>query len=271
MINDEKITIFFRERLEKLYKLKNELAEIVDKSAEGKIYIKHDKKAIQYYWRKKPTDKVGEYISVNNKKLLKELVNKDYSEKILKIIFCEIIFLEKMLKANDYTGKYIDVYKKYPKLVREFITPISMPDEEYIKKWNDAEYVGKTIVGNGDVFITEKGEHVRSKSELNIANALYKYHVPYKYEKPLKFKNGKIIYPDFTILDIKNRREIYWEHRGMMDDREYARHSVQRIKEYMDNGICIWNGLIITEETSVCPLGTKEIKKVIDSILQGAF
>lgn len=58
-----------------------------------------------------------------------------------------------------------------------------------------------------------------------------------------------MIHPDFTILDLKNRREIYWEHRGMMDDEEYARNTVVRIKMMMKNGIVIGKNLIISEET----------------------
>ena len=73
---------------------------------------------------------------------------------------------------------------------------------------------------------------MRSKSELNIADTLYKMEIPYKYKCPFVLMNGRTVHPDFTILDIVNRREIYWEHRGMMDDRMYLKQSVQRIKEY---------------------------------------
>ena len=73
----------------------------------------------------------------------------------------------------------------------------------------------------------------------------------------------KMIHPDFTVLHVKERRQIYWEHRGMMDDKDYATRSVLRIKNYMKNGIFIGHDLIITEETSANPLGTNEIDAVI--------
>ena len=92
--------------------------------------------------------------------------------------------------------------------------------------------------------------------------------IPYKYECPLVLQNGIVIYPDFTLLDIRNRQEIYWEHRGMMDDKEYARNSVQRIKTLMRNGICIGKNLIITEETLTNPLGTDEIKTIIQEFFK---
>lgn len=80
--------------------------------------------------------------------------------------------------------------------------------------------------------------------------------------------NGKVIYPDFTILNVKERKVMYWEHRGMMDDKEYAKNSVARIKLYMKNGYFPGNDLIITEETSITPLGTDEIEAVIKNILK---
>lgn len=103
---------------------------------------------------------------------------------------------------------------------------------------------------------------MRSKSELNIANTLYKMEIPYKYKCPFVLMNGRTVHPDFTILDIVNRREIYWEHRGMMDDRMYLKQSVQRIKEYRKSGIYVGDNLLITEETSTLPLGTDEIEDI---------
>ena len=64
-------------------------------------------------------------------------------------------------------------------------------------------------------------------------------------------------------MDVKKRKEIYWEHRGMMDDREYARQAVFKMKSMMNAGIVIGKNLIITEETSANPLGTNEIDKMI--------
>ena len=87
--------------------------------------------------------------------------------------------------------------------------------------------------------------------------------VPYKYECPLQIDKGNVIHPDFTVLDVKRRCEVYWEHRGMMDDREYSRHAVTRVKDYEKAGIFLGDKLIITEETGITPLGTYEIERVI--------
>ena len=76
-----------------------------------------------------------------------------------------------------------------------------------------------------------------------------------------------VIYPDFTVLNVKQRKIFYWEHRGMMDDREYSIPAVWRVKEYEKNGIFLGGSLIITEETLRQPLGTDEIKNVIHHYL----
>ena len=88
--------------------------------------------------------------------------------------------------------------------------------------------------------------------------------IPYKYECPKALLNGKEIYPDFTVLNVKARKEIYWEHRGMMDDREYAKQAVFKLKSLMKNGIILGDNLIITEETTANPLGTNEIETIIN-------
>ena len=49
----------------------------------------------------------------------------------------------------------------------------------------------------------------------------------------------------------------------MMDDREYAKHTVRRMKEYQKNNLFLGENLIITEETATIPLGTDEIHAVI--------
>jgi len=46
----------------------------------------------------------------------------------------------------------------------------------------------------------------------------------------------------------------------MMDDREYSKSSVQRLREYAKEDIYCGDNLIISEETSAFPLGTLEIE-----------
>ncbi len=196
--------------------------------------------------------------------MIKQYLQKAYDEKIVKILTEEIKSLEKLLtKSGNAVNRIQKVYSTLPEEVKELIIPIDVSDDDYARAWLRVPYVGKPIPDYLPFLETKRKERVRSKSELNIANALADKGIPYKYECPLQLSNGTIIYPDFTVLDVKRRKVLYWEHRGMMDDKEYAKSSVQRIKSLMKEEILIGDKLIVSEETSANPLGTDEIEAII--------
>ena len=53
----------------------------------------------------------------------------------------------------------------------------------------------------------------------------------------------------------------------MMDGLDYVRNSVKKIRNYQRNGIFLGDNLIISEETSINPLGTDEIEAIIKKYL----
>jgi hypothetical protein len=67
-----------------------------------------------------------------------------------------------------------------------------------------------------------KGEPMRAKSEVIIADALAAADVVYEYEVPLIGTDGKTRWPDFTIHDDATGVRYYWEHCGMLSVPEYA-------------------------------------------------
>lgn len=188
---------------------------------------------------------------------------------MLKLLNVEMNSLENFLKKSYEINKKIqNSYSESPQEIQSYINPIDMSDDDYAAEWLNVPYQKKKVDNNVPAFVTNRGEQVRSKSELIIANRLYELEIPYKYECPLTMSGGRVIYPDFTILDSCKRREIYWEHRGMMDNQEYAKHSVQRMKDYNRKGIFLGDNLIITEETAALPLVTSEIDSVIEHYLK---
>lgn len=256
------------ERLNALYSIRQKLEKRLKTYPEGKIHIVKSKTRIQYYLRTDSKERSGVYLSEKEENKIKIFLQKKYDQDAIKQVNLEINLLEKFLKkSNSNVEQLRKIYSDYPQEIKKFISPIDLSDEDYVKEWLSIPYTHKPILEEIPVYLTENGERVRSKSELNIANMLYKMKVPYKYECPLLLSSGKTIHPDFTLLDIHNRREIYWEHRGMMDDRNYLKHTVQRIKDYRKEGIYIGDNLIITEETSMLPLGTDEIKSVIKQVM----
>ena len=89
----------------------------------------------------------------------------------------------------------------------------------------------------GLIHRTERGDLVRSKSELVIADKLHARGIDYAYEQPLLLSDGRTRYPDFTIADHARGVTFYWEHLGMLHDPGYkARWDVKRT-EYLECGI----------------------------------
>lgn len=250
-------------RLQQLYIAREKLMSRLSNYPDGKIHISDRGTKIQYYLRTDPKDRTGVYLPKREERKIKNYLQKKYDESAIKQVNAEIKRLEYLLKNPTHVIKLQNLYSAHPQEIKNFLNPIDISDKDYVKEWLSIPYDRKPIPDELQIYRTDRGEQVRSKSELNIANMLSKMKVPYKYECPLALSNGRILHPDFTLLDIGKRREVYWEHRGMMDDRAYLKHTVQRVKDYQKEGIYTGENLILTEETSTLPLGTEEIKNII--------
>ena len=259
-----------QKRLAELQQIYAEKEQELRRMPAGKIHIVQSKNRVQFYLRENTGDKSGTYLKKSDSGKIKKYVQKAYSEKVIKVISKEIKNLESFLsKSQDTVSQIQQLYSSNPESIKKCIEPVDCSTEDYVKQWCSFEYVGKEIRADTQQYHTDMGEIVRSKSELNIANALHKYGIPYRYECPLKLKNGETIYPDFTILNKATRNNVYWEHRGLRDDRAYAKHAVQRIKDYEKSNIWLGSNLIITEETSTTTLGTMEIEAIIKNYFMG--
>lgn len=188
--------------------------------------------------------------------LVRALAQKTYNEKLLR-------YTEKTSKQiGRLLGNYEDdkvekIYKAENIKRQRLITPIEATYEQIIEQWVATPFKGKGFSDNMPVILTNKGIRVRSKSEKILADYFDSLGLVYKYECPLYLNNFGNIYPDFTFLSRKTRREIYWEHEGMMDNPEYARTAIQKIETYEKNGIFPGGNLIMTFETSMTPINTE--------------
>ena len=109
---------------------------------------------------------------------------------------------------------------------------------------------------------------MRSKSEIIIANILNKNGIPYRYECPIKLKSGETYYPDFMVLNVRERKEMYWEHLGLMGDYDYRERNLAKILKYEANGLFMGDKLLLTFETSTQPLSTVTIERVVNKYLR---
>ena len=173
--------------------------------------------------------------------------------------------------VEDNEGTYISkIDSELPKLHTQrqlLVTPVEPIWEKELAKWYDSEYHGKEFYEGTAEIVTEKGERVRSKSEKILADYFYRNNILYQYEKPLYLKGYGTIYPDFTFLSKKTRKEIYWEHEGMMDKPEYAKSAVKKIESYQRNGIHLRERLILTFETELTVLNSQIVEELVEKYL----
>lgn len=94
---------------------------------------------------------------------------------------------------------------------------------------------------------TESGIWVRSKSEVIIANILYRSEIPFEYEEKLYYASGKWKEPDFTIT--LNGKTWYWEHLGLLGDERYNEGWAEKKEIYQQMGII--DRVITTKESAV--------------------
>ena len=205
----EQIKKLLKERENQLQQLKKEKEKALVKAPDGSLRLcKHGNKT-QYYYRNNPKDFNGVYIKEKDLDLARQLAQKDYDKKVLGAVEQEMRAINKYL--TSYPKECAEeIYESLHVERQKIIVPIKETDEEYIRKWQEERYQGKEFHEDTPELYTQKGERVRSKSELIIADMLNKAGVPYKYEYPLRLNGLGRIYPDFTVLNIKKREEMFW-------------------------------------------------------------
>lgn len=96
---------------------------------------------------------------------------------------------------------------------------------------------GAKFLEQGLVHRTTRGELVRSKSEVIIANLLDSMGVPYSYEQPFVGQDGSVRYPDFTVEDAESGRRLLVEHLGLLDRPDYKSRWEKKLLWYRKMGV----------------------------------
>ena len=204
----------------------------------------------------------GKYIPRSQLKLAHALCQKVYDQKIVLALQKEITYLQDFLKnyeEKNASKAFLDL----PVIRYKAADPLTLTDAEYVEKWLAVQYRHKAFNPDTPPLFTENGKRVRSKSEVIIANVLTIFNVPYRYEYPVVInrninrsmkKDLVTFHPDFCCLNVKTRKVYFWEHFGKMDDVEYAKRAVEKIYLYNEHGYEIGKNLIVTMETSSCPM-----------------
>ncbi len=242
-----------------------QVSENMVSTPQGRLRISVDHGVARYYHCL--DDRYGEYISRENVQLPRQLAQKAYNEAVLKATETRIKHIARCLK--DYNDDEIEqLFTSLHPERQKLITPVEPTFSQLQEQWYSNPYVGKVFKEGTPVILTEKGERVRSKSEKILADYFYRNNILYKYESPLNLVGYGTVYPDFTFLSRKLRREIYWEHEGMMDKPEYATKAVKKLNSYQMNGIMPGERLILTFETDRDVLNSKLVSELVDKYLR---
>jgi hypothetical protein len=137
---------------------------------------------------------------------------------------------------------YSETARRLTNLFREAdLAPVPAPDEAPVSD-------GPRFLEQYLVHKTRRGDLVRSKSEIVIADALFQLEqegkLRYTYEKPLMLADTQR-WPDFTIE--AGTETWYWEHCGLLDDPDYESRWKRKHAAYAREGIAEWS--------EACPAG----------------
>ena len=253
-------------RKEYLEKLSDQITAKLITSPAGTLRIDNSTGTPRYFHREKPSDKNGIYLKKTDLATVHDLAQKDYYQKMNKSIMAELKALQSLLNQYPVTPAE-DIYDRLSPVRQRLVSPVIETDRIFIDNWVKVEYTGKHLSDDIPELLTDHGERERSKSELIIANILAKNNIPYRYEYPLYLEGAGIVHPDFTVLNVRLRKELYWEHQGMMDNPDYAEKAIQKIFSYNMNGIYPGDKLILTSETKNVPINIRQINGIIQHFL----
>lgn len=111
-----------------------------------------------------------------------------------------------------------------------FVYTIDRTDNSIELHQEIAQFLGVNKWDLNKIYSTEKGDKVRSKSEVIIANTLFNKQISYEYEKQLITPDNQKMSPDFTI-DL-NGKTYYLEHVGMLNNEQYSKRWLEKRKLY---------------------------------------
>lgn len=233
------------------------------RSPAGSICLARNGKTYKWYYKNDSSGYV--YLSKKEKNLAEKLSYKKYAELELDYLLKKKAALEDCLRLYSQKSESESLLQQQSPY-RDLILPLFADNPhstEKLSAWARSEYETNPEYPEGKKYHTRKGDLVRSKSEVFIADSLFIHKIPYHYEEKLDLGIYGIFYPDFIICHPKYMRNVYWEHFGLMDNEDYIHKAYRKLDIYTQNGIIPTINLITTFETRDNPIDPYRIEKII--------
>ncbi|MBQ0165917.1 MAG: hypothetical protein KBT02_02260 [Treponema sp.] len=234
------------------------------KYAEGRLKISANHGRSQFYLVHNGKRK---YLKKGLMPLIRQYAQKGYEQRLLKKIAPWLETLEDMRTAITAGDPVLQTQQALYPARKELIELIHVPDSAFVAAWKAVPFSKMAV--DSDEFRTDNGEFVRSKSELIIANELFKAGVPYRYEYPVVIaETKKQLRPDFFCLNVRTRQQFAWEHFGMMQKPDYQDKAFDKIQLYRMHKVMPDCEFICTQENLSRPLNVTYVKYLIKTYLK---
>ena len=189
--------------------------------------------------------------------LVATFARKEYLRKALAVIDHDVRTLERAVRRykrfdpEEVVGSLSSAYRDLPldafyhPLVDTVALSLDATDEQRIAShaaWGAEASGPSDYLPEGRTLRTSRGERMRSKAEVLIAETLYSYGIPFRYEQELE-AGGATFHPDFT-FEGAGGKEFYLEFCGMMDDPAYVEGHKRKRSAYEAAGIAEWDNII---------------------------
>lgn len=203
----------------------------------------------------------------SNQDIISALATKEYARVALRVINHNIRVLTEAMNAllpmasEDILAGTRKTYKSLPD---SYFEPVRRAKATTRRQhaWAEEPYTQSTYKPEKKTKTTSRGLRVRSRAELLIAEMLYRYDIPFRYEQVVMAGRYELA-PDFTFLDHEGN-PFYWEHCGMMADPDYVDHYLWKRKTYEGISICEWENMIYTYDPGD-NIDMREIEAVIQT------
>lgn len=177
-------------RLKNLQTTLMEKEKEVNKKLEGHLRIAQRHGRSQFYHYTESSNPKGRYIPLKEKIFAYKLAQKNYDTEVIILIQKEIDALQNYLKQTSDGRAISELYDSLCPARRALITPVTFTDEQYAARWQKISWTGRPFSQDAPLLYTARGERVRSKSEVIIADTLFRHKIPYRYEYPLTLRRS---------------------------------------------------------------------------------
>lgn len=234
----------YKQRMQELQLAESELNDRIQSMPSGTISLEKDR--IRRYLpdgKRIPLSPEQDHLQIS------ALVCKAYLEKVLRKVQQEL-YAWKKLESHMPSELFESVFETLSPERQRLSVPYS-PWEKIQSDWEKADFRECWKYQDEKIIMCRNGMKVRSKSERLIADRLFFYHIPFRYECGL-YLNDRWLYPDFTILKLPEQNEIIWEHFGMVDESGYQKQMIRKLMAYQN--LEMEKTLIFTMEAKRAPL-----------------